>query len=239
MREPGLIFIEGLRLAEEAIKSGLNIKETFYTAKFSISERGAELLNQTHNPTEISENVFASLADTKQPQGIVLIAEKPASGKARMEENTAGLFLMLHEINNPANLGAILRTAEAAGVAGIILTKNSADAFSPKALRGSMGASLRLPAWDSAEFQEAINWAKTKSIKTIASDISGKKSYTDLDWSKPCLLILGSEAHGLSAEELALIDETVLIPMENNVESLNIGVAAGIILFEAKKQRHK
>lgn len=239
MREPGLIFIEGMRLAEEAIKSGLNIRETFFTEKFSQSERGAELLKLTKDPIEVSEKLFTSIADTKQSQGIILIAEGPKNGREQIELSNKHLLLLLHEINNPANLGAILRTAEAAGVVGVILTKTSADAFSPKALRGSMGASLRLPIWVDVEFQEAIEWAKANGIKTTASDISGNKNYTDTDWDRPKLLIFGSEAHGLSAEELALIDEAIMIPMENNVESLNIGVAAGIILFEAKKQRHK
>ncbi|MDQ3180740.1 MAG: RNA methyltransferase, partial [Acidobacteriota bacterium] len=145
------------------------------------------------------------------------------------------LLVLLHQINNPSNLGAILRTCEAAGVLGVILTNNSADAFSPKALRGAMGASFRLPIWDHADFFEAVDWAKEKNLISVCADINAEKSYLEIDWKKPRLLIFGSEAHGLSAEESAAVEESLVIPMENGVESLNLAVSCGVILFEAKK----
>ena len=148
------------------------------------------------------------------------------------------MFLFLKEINNPSNLGAIVRTAEAAGAIGVIVSKGSADVFSPKALRSAMGSSFRLPVWENAEFSEVLGWAKVHDLVTVAADILGTSSYTDIDWRIPSLLIFGSEAHGLGELELAAIDKTVLIPMENGVESLNLAVSAGIILFEARRQKH-
>ena len=116
------------------------------------------------------------------------------------------------------------------------MTENSADVFSPKALRGAMGASLRLPIWTNAGFFEVLEWSKQKNLISICADINAEKSYTEIVWKQPRLLIFGSEAHGLSAQEREKVDESLIIPMENNVESLNLAVACGVILFEAKRQ---
>lgn len=241
-KEREFIFLEGLRLAEEIFRAALKIQEIFHTENFARSERGREFLKTVPTiATEVSEKVFDSIADTKNSQGIVVIAGKPAKGKEQIETNLqktkSPLVLMLHQVNNPANLGAILRTAEAAGVAGIITTKNSADAFSTRALRGAMGASLRLPVWRGEDFFEALEWSREQNLKSVCADINSRKSYTEIDWQIGRLLILGSEGHGLSEAERTATDENLIIPMTNGVESLNLAVACGVILFEAMRQR--
>jgi TrmH family RNA methyltransferase len=238
------IFIEGLRLAEEALRSDLEISDIFFTEDFGKTARGKALLQKAakFNLFEVSENIFDSLSDTKHSQGIVVISAKPETGKSIVKaslQNNAREFplvVLLHQINNPSNLGAILRTCEAAGASGVILTENSVDVFSPKALRGAMGAALRLPVWKDADYFEALDWAKEKNLVSICADINAEKSYTETDWKKPLLLIFGSEAHGLDENERAKTDESLIIPMENDVESLNLAVACGVILFEAKRQ---
>jgi len=240
-----LIFVEGLRLCQEVLRSNLKVDEIFFAESFTKNERGEEFLAKVSTKNiavaKVSEKVFQSLADTKTSQGIVLISQKPSTGKSVVEvslqkiKRDFPLVVLLHQINNPANLGAILRTCEAVGVAGVILTENSADAFSPKALRGAMGASFRLPIWEHADFFEAIYWAKEHNLVSVCADINAEKSYLEIDWKKPRLLIFGSEAHGLSAEERAAVDESLVIPMENEVESLNLAVSCGVILFEAKR----
>lgn len=244
-KEGGLIFLEGVRLAEEILRARLRISDVFFTEDFAKTERGGKFLETTGgknvNLTEVAENVFAALADTRHSQGVVCIAEKPAQGKEKIEANLSKmkspLVLLLHEINNPSNAGAILRTAEAANAAGIITTKNSADIFSPKALRGAMGASLRLPCWINANFFEALEWAGDRNLKSVCADARGEKSYTEIDWTRPRLLVVGSEGHGLNEAERAATDESLIIPMHNGVESLNVAVACGVILFEAERQR--
>ncbi len=235
-----LIFVEGARLAEETLRSRLQISEVFFTDEFALTMRGEEFLQsvETNKCFEVSGKIFESLADTKNSQGIVLVCEKPRTGQAIIETKISktSLFVLLHQINNPANLGAILRTCEAVDVSGVITTTHSADAFSPKSLRGAMGASMRLPMWTNADFYEVLDWAKSKNLTSVCADVNAKKSYLEIDWTKPRLLIFGSEAHGLSAEEFQKIDESLLIPMANNVESLNLAVSAGVILFEAKRQ---
>jgi len=144
--------------------------------------------------------------------------------------------LFLSEINNPSNLGAILRTAEAVGVNGVIISENSADAFSAKSARSAMGANFRLTVRENANLKDVLLWAKKKNLVTTAADINTKNAYTQIDWKIPRLLIFGSEAHGLSVEDLKMIEEAIYVPMENGVESLNLAVSCGIILFEAKRQ---
>ena len=241
-----LIFIEGARLAEEVLRSDLKIADVFFTRIYADSERGRSLLQRFphSNLTEVSQNVLDSISDTKNSQGIIVICEKPQTDKTLIEKNLLSptalpLVIFLHRTNNPANLGAILRTCEAVNVAGVVLSENSADAFSPKALRGAMGASLRIPIWENADFSAALDWAKVKNLTSVCADINAEKDYLEIDWKKPRLLIFGSEAHGLTADERRQTDESLTIPMHNKVESLNLAVACGVVLFEAKRQNQK
>jgi TrmH family RNA methyltransferase len=244
-READFIFAEGARLVEEVLKAGLPVREVFFTEGFAESARGRSFLKavsaKTENLAEVSDKIFDSIADTKTSQGVIVIGEKPLTGETILKASLLTrnlrfpLVVLLHEINNPNNLGAILRTAEAVDVSGVILTKNSADVFSPKAIRSAMGASLRLPLWTNADFTEALEWSRTKNLKSICADVNAEKIYTEVDWNVSRLLVFGSEAHGLSAEERAEIEESLLIPMANGVESLNVAVACGIILYEARR----
>jgi TrmH family RNA methyltransferase len=245
-REPSYIFIEGARLAEEAVRTRVEIAEIFINESFELKDTGRELLKNldTRNnpPLTVADRHFASIADTRSPQGIVVIAKRPQSSldliSQALSNNNSGIpvVIYLSEINNPSNLGAIFRTAEAAGATGIIISPGSADVFSTKALRSAMGANLRLPACENIAIEEVIAWAAGKKLVPTAADISGGVSYTQVDWKVPRLLILGSEAHGLNDAEKEKIEEVINIPMENNVESLNLAVACGIVLFEAKRQ---
>ncbi|HEY2867021.1 MAG TPA: RNA methyltransferase [Pyrinomonadaceae bacterium] len=245
-REPGQIYIEGVRLAEEAVRSGLGIVDGFYVTGFDDAERERELLmslsRRCDDLFELPGRLFSSIADTKTAQGIILLCDRPASDRESFEQriNFGGqnlpLVVMLNEVNNPSNLGAVVRTAEAAGAAGLIVSKNSADAFSAKALRSAMGAAFRLPIWEDADVNAALEWARSEGFRTIAASGGGETDYLALDWKRPSLLILGSEAHGLSQELTTRADTTVRIAMTESVESLNLAVSAGVILFEARRQ---
>ena len=234
------IFVEGRRLVEEALRSGLIIDECFVVDDFLNGELVDAVARRTDQIFEISKKLFSSIADTERPQGIILIAKRPTIGAESIGSNissaTLPVVVFLSEINNPSNLGAIMRTAEAAGVAGVVVSANSADVYSPKALRGAMGASFRLSIWENADLEEALRWAKERDLTTTAADIAASCSYDQINWKTPRLLVFGSEAHGLRSEDLEQIDEKAGIPMANAVESLNIAVSAGIILFEARRQ---
>lgn len=248
-REKDLIFVEGLRLAEEVLRSGIEIAEVFVAEDFDRHDRAARIIKDLRSENvalaEVPGKLFDSIADTKTSQGIILIGRKPAAEKYDFEteflarQDRLPVVVLLREISNPSNLGAILRTAEAVDAAGVIVAKNSADIFSPKSLRAAMGAVFRLNIWTNADFEEALEWARGRGLIPTAADVDAEKSYAEIDWTKPRLLVFGSEAHGLRPEDFRSIDESLLIPMENGVESLNLAVSAGIILFEAKRQTKK
>lgn len=231
------VFIEGKRLAKEALRSRLEIVECFVTETFSDDESVIEVEKQNAFIAGLSDKLFRSIADTDSPQGIVLIAKRPSSPK-KLEVDKSGLPILLYlsEINNPSNLGAVLRTAEAAGVTNVLISKNSADPFSSKALRASMGSTFRLKIKLGYEFSDISTLARDSNLITTGADASATISYTDVDWTRPRMLIIGSEAHGLVAEHKKTPDELVCIPMANEVESLNLAVSVGVILFEAKRQ---
>lgn len=239
------IFIEGLRLAEETLRSGLRVSDCFVSPAFAGARHGRELIDKLEGRnvriSEVADSLFRSIAETNNSQGIILLAERPTSGIAAIEQNlqskSPALVIFLYEINDPSNLGAVFRTAEAAGVAGIIVSNRSADVFSPKALRAAMGASLRVPVWEGAELADVISWSRGHGLRTTAADIGADTEYTAIDWKQPRIVVFGSEAHGLSPETLEIVDEVMRIPMQDGVESLNLAVSAGIILFEAVRQK--
>ena len=240
------IFIEGTRLCDEALSSKLSIGSCFV----SESHHGSGIVSHLE-PKLISRNVysycvadalFASISDTKTPQGIVLIGNRPKPTSLTdlfSEGDTDRLlpvWLYLFEVNNPSNLGAVVRTAEAAGTNGILLSPNSADHFSPKALRASMGSAFRLPVVNGVAIKDVFSMAREKGIVVAAVDARGVANYADVDWKTPRLLVFGSEAKGLPEAIISKTDETINIPMHGNVESLNLAVSSGIILFEANRQ---
>lgn len=241
-----VVFVEGVRQAEESLRAGTKIIECFYDENFEKNERTQNLLGKitdvSENTSKVESRVFSSIAETNTPQGIVLLVEKPETDENSFAQrvnktlSTNPLIVYLSEINNPANLGAILRTSEAAGAAGVIVSAKSADPFSPKATRAALGANLRLPIWENASLENVLRRAFEKKLITTAADVGASIKYTEIDWKQPRLLIFGSEAHGLSEDARSRIEELIYIPMQNDVESLNLAVSCGIILFEAQRQ---
>ena len=238
-----LIFVEGLRLCEEAQRSKLEIEAVIVSEELLRKERVAdaiaELSRVSKRTASLSEKLLESISYTKTPQGIVVLAHRPDSSEQRLAASIEAnpLLVVLHQINNPVNVGAILRTAEAAGATGVITTRNTSDPFSPKSLRGAMGSAFRLPIWAGPSFEEVIGWCRERGIVTACADVDATTDYTDLDWTEATALMLGPESTGFTAEELIDADRKVKIPMKGMAESLNVSVAAGILLFEAARQR--
>jgi TrmH family RNA methyltransferase len=237
------IYVEGLRLGEEALRSGLQIEAVIYSEQLVKKDRAGKLISEleslANKAAVVSEKLLESISYTKTPQGIVVIAGRPAVGSDEFvaRQGNDSLLIILHRINNPVNVGAILRTAEAAGVTGAITTAGTADPFSPKALRGAMGAAFRLPIWTGAGFAEAIDSCRQLQTQTVCADVHAIKNYTEVDWSIPLAIVMGAESAGLTPEEIALADQAVRIPMKGLTESLNVAVAAGILLYEAGRHR--
>ena len=237
------VFVEGLRLCEEALRSALEIEAVIVSEELLRKERAAEAIaaleQAARRSASVSEKLLESISYTKTPQGIVVLARRPESSEARLSASidTKPLLVVIHQINNPVNVGAILRTAEAAGASGVIATRNTSDPFSPKSLRGAMGSAFRLHIWTGPEYWEVIRWCGERGIETVCADAEASLSYTDFDWTRASALIMGPESTGLTADETKLANSIVSIPMHGSVESLNVSVAAGILLFEAARQR--
>lgn len=238
-----LIFVEGLRLCEEAFRSQLAIEAVVVSEELLRKERVAGVIQELSQASKrfasASEKLLESVSYTKTPQGIILLAQRPEASESHLGAQLGAnpLLVVLHQINNPVNVGAILRTSEAAGAPGVIATRNTSDPFSPKALRGAMGSAFRLPIWSGPSYVETIEWCRQRGIATICADVDATTSYTELDWARPSALILGPESTGLTPEELDLADHRVSIPMKGMAESLNVAVAAGVLLFESARQR--
>lgn len=242
-KEPASIFVEGLRLCEEALASGLNIEAVIYSEQIARKERPALLISALENAgaksASVSEALLESISYTKTPQGIIVLASRPAGDEASFaaRQPAVPLLVVMHSINNPVNVGAIVRSAEAAGTTGVIATESTANPFSPKALRGSMGSAFRVPVWTEVAFSHVINWCRERGVFTIGAAAKASTTYTEVNWRGACALIVGPESTGLSSDEITVADEAVRIPMKGSAESLNVAVATGIILYEANRQR--
>ncbi|HKE58065.1 MAG TPA: RNA methyltransferase [Pyrinomonadaceae bacterium] len=240
-----LIYVEGLRLCEEALQSKLSIQAVIFSEEIVRKEKAAKVIAALEKVADrsgsVSEKLLESISYTKTPQGIVVLATRPEASQQRLTaaaRSDSPLLVVLHRINNPVNVGAILRSAEAAGATGAIATVNTSDPFLPKSLRGAMGSAFRLPLWLGPEYAEVIEWSKEALISTVCTAATADTNYTEADWTGPTALILGPESTGFTGDELAAASQVVKIPMQGAVESLNVSVAAGILLYEASRQRH-
>lgn len=242
-REENLIFIEGVRLCEEAASQlDLRIIDVLHTVRLQETSRGANLLDQLARRsdarfTSATEDVFASIADTRTSQGIALVAARPQTGADKLMAcvTNAPLIVVLDGVTNPANAGAILRAAEAAGATGAISAAGTCDLFSPKALRGAMGSSFRLPVWTNAATADIALWCAAHAIEIFSLDAHATASYADVDWRRPSALVVGAEGRGFTGREIQ--GGLLRIPMRPQVESLNVAVAVGVVLYEAARQR--
>lgn len=232
-RKTRRFVVEGVRLAEEALRAGLT-PEAVYLCPTILNPRGQALVAQWRAQGvpcfEITPEVLAAMSATETPQGILLVLPWP--DLPWPEQGT--MFLLLDGLQDPGNLGTILRTAWAAGVDGIWVLPGTVDVWSPKVVRAGMGAHMHLPirplTWD--ELPQAV-----AEFTLLAADAHAGSPYTQAPWEQPFVLAVGSEAHGLREPVRELADMFVHIPLASGVESLNAAVATGILLFEARRRR--
>lgn len=233
-RVEAAFVVEGVRLVEEAHKAVLKARFLIYTE--DLSERGKGLVesfrNQGIQVEAASTTIMRKISDTRHPQGILgvfEIASLPFTGNL-------DFMLILDQIRDPGNMGTILRSASAAGAQAVYLSPGCVDPFSPKVIRGGMGAHFKLPIiktkWEEIEFQ-----VKRFDLHCYLAAIHRGLAYYEADFGLPLSLIVGGEAYGAGDEAMQLSDTMVSIPMPGGGESLNAAVAAGILLFEISRQR--
>jgi TrmH family RNA methyltransferase len=184
----------------------------------------------------MSSDLVSSLSETEASQGLLALARRPRFAAEAVFRGTP-LVLVADGVQNPGNLGGLLRTAEAAGASGAYVTEGSADPLSWKALRGSMGSAFRLPHRRGLTAADAIARLRKRGLAIVGTAAEGGTPYADADWRRPLALLLGNEGAGLPEAVRRQADSVVSIPLWGPVESLNVGVAAGLLLFEAARQR--
>lgn len=237
-RERDLIFVEGERLVGECVSSGLSLQACFTCTTVSASQQA--LLDRLTCPVyQLTESVLESLGDTMSTQGIIVLAERPWPAVDRLFEQQPALLLGLDRVQDPGNLGTLVRTAEAAGANGLFSFAGSADAFSPKTLRSTMGSAFRLPILPDVSGLGVIETCRSRGLKCVVATGEATLPHYDYDWTQPTLLILGNEGRGASADVMQACDTRVRIPLHTPVESLNVAAAGAAILFEAVRQRQK
>lgn len=246
--------VEGIKLVDEALEYGnvldIIVSESLYeeivsgdlTRNGLLTDNGKHIIKQVKQGTlltVVSDAVFKSVSETITPQGILAEVEMP---KHRLlEENFLEIayektgkikLLILEDTADPGNLGTIMRTAEAAGVTGVIMGKGTVDIFNPKVVRSTMGSIFRLPFAYVDDLKAVILGLKRGGISFYATHLKGKESYRDIAYSDKAGILIGNEARGLSDEIANLADTYVIIPMQGKVESLNAAVAAALMMYE-------
>ncbi len=230
--QEGLFVAEGDRWLTELIRREVRPQLILTTPTWLSDPAHATLLAQLDAPhLPVSEAVMAAASDTQTPPGVLALIPQPTWS---LPQNPS-LLLLLDQVQNPGNLGTMLRTAAAAGVSAVLLTPGCVDAYNPKTVRGGMGAHLRLPILRPSWHEIAA--ATQPTTVWLAAVEPPATPYTQVNWRTPSTLIIGSEAHGAGDKAQQLARGRVTIPMHAATESLNAAVAAAVILFEAQRQR--
>jgi TrmH family RNA methyltransferase len=237
---PDLLFLEGPKLVEEALRASIPLKTLIYTSDFKdaagLIHRATDKAKQT---LSVSDSIFRSVSDLVEPQGVIAVGERPHWTWEQILAKSPAPIVVVDGLQNPGNVAAIVRTAEAAGAAGVITTPGTARLTSPKALRGAMGSVLRVPTLEHQSIPEIAKQLSENKYTLYGASHSTEDFdlYAEIDWTKPGAILLGQEGSGLSMDWEPFDCRGVKIPMEGAVESLNVGAAAAILLYEAFRQR--
>ena len=238
-KEEDVFTVEGIKMYQEVPMDRLvhsYVSESFF-------QRQPELFHGREKTTTLlSDRVFESVSDTKTPQGILcLVRQSHYTLTELMPEKGQGippLIMALENLQDPGNLGTVLRTAEGAGVTGILMSSGCVDLYNPKVIRSTMGSIYRMPFFVADDFHAAIRELKGHGVRWYAAHLKGEDSYDRQDYRQPTGFLIGNESRGLSDETAELADCYIRIPMCGRVESLNAAVASAILMYEASRQRH-
>ena len=254
--EHHLLFLEGTRLIEDAIKAGVHFESIAFTSALETTVRGLALMDALQNVpcrgAHLSPQVMEAIADTENPQGVFALVNRPSYDIQDVLAVEPQLVVIADQLQDPGNLGNLVRTAEAAGANGLITTRYTVDPYNHKALRASMGAALRLPIATGLAAREIAELCNKRDITLIASSAAAPdprgpiedaalvkivRTFTEANFKRPVAVIFGREASGVSEDVSSLADELIHIPMAPGVESLNVAAAGAIVLYEAASQR--
>lgn len=248
-----VFIVEGIKMFEEApVKK---IREVYIEESLFESKEQRTLQNKIEECQKsgieietVTKEVFAKMSDTQSPQGVLCVIERYTysmeeilanAGRRQKKENKAPLFLLLEDIQDPGNLGTMMRTAEGAGADGIILTKGTVDIYNPKTIRSTMGSLYRVPFFYTDELMTVMELLKQNGIKIYAAHLQGEKYYYQFDYKEGAAFLIGNEGNGLKKETADKADCYLKIPMEGQLESLNASIAAALLMYQAVTARLK
>lgn len=236
-REQQLFLLEGTHLLEEALATGLPLMTVCCTEAWQQNHPYLwdQLTHQSQRVELVTDAVLQSIATTVNPDGVVATARR--SNAHISPGHTISLGIALETLQDPGNLGTIIRTATAAGADGLWLSANSVDIDHPKVLRASAGQWFRLPMTISPDLRTEIQQFKDQGVQIVATRPTASITYWQVDMTRPTLILLGNEGAGLSSELTAMADISIKIPLAAGVESLNVAITAALILYEARRQR--
>ena len=228
-------IIEGIKLIKEAIEENAVIKQIVMCEEFSDEEIDKDTMFEIarHNLIYVTKSVFNIITDVKTPQGIIAVVEKKKNEDANYKED---IIIALDDIQDPGNLGTILRTADSANLKQIIVSKNTVDVYNPKVVRSTMGAIFRINIVEAESLKDELEKAKTHGYKIMVTALDAKKNIYNADYSKT-VIVIGNEANGVSKEIKDIADEKVIIPMLGKTESLNASVAGSIMIYEYVRRK--
>ena len=238
--EERVFLVEGIRMFREVPTDQLEevyVSESFYKKEKDTVE--AVLQGTGIRPEELSDTVYAYASDTKTPQGVLCVVRQMEYPLEKVITGQCPMIMVLEHLQDPGNLGTILRTAEGAGVTGIVMDRECVDIYNPKTIRSTMGSIYRMPFCYVEDLKAAIGSLKEAGIGVYAAHLDGRHDYDEEDYGRPCAFLIGNEGNSLSQETAELADIYIKIPMEGQVESLNAAIAASVLMFEAGRQRRR
>jgi TrmH family RNA methyltransferase len=233
--DSGYVAIEGFHLLEEALRSGLRVLTVFFRSGDAALLEQLSLAHETEI-LELPPELFSSAVTTESPQGIAALAEAPTFTLETMLAAPQALIIVSAALQDPGNLGTIIRSAEALGASGLVALPGTVSIWNPKALRASAGSAFRLPVV-AASGQELFQALRSRKFRTLATTVDSATPVQQVDLAQPTALFIGNEGSGLSEDLIAQCDGRITIPCPGPVESLNAAIAASILLYEAARQR--
>lgn len=237
-----LYVIEGTKLINEAINNGIDIKYIIYTEKFLNTEEGKRfyyLLNKLGNLINVPEILFKEICDTENSQGILAVVSFNLNETDELFTVRDKFFMYLEGLQDPGNLGTIIRSADAFKADGILLGEGCVDPYNPKVVRATMGSIFRVPLYFIKDDYGFLTKLKESNYRIYTTSLEGSVPNYEITYEDNVVIVIGNESKGVSESVINLADRLIKIPMPGSAESLNAGVAASIILYEAMKQRGK
>ncbi|WP_461810643.1 TrmH family RNA methyltransferase [Faecalimonas sp.] len=232
--ERDVFIVEGIKMFLEAPRNRI---EKVFISETLFDKKKQELEVEGLKVEILSDKVFSYVSDTKTPQGILCIVRQKKTKLEEIFRQKPADLIILENLQDPGNLGTIVRTAEGAGVSGIILSKDCVDMYNPKTIRSTMGSIYRMPFLYVGNLEKTIEEVKKQNIKVYAAHLQGKNNYDEENYKRGCAFLIGNEGNGLSQEIAEMADIWVKIGMHGQVESLNAAIASSILMFEVCRQR--